>query len=502
MKHSPRSRRRTPSSRWRAILRLQAHDPTASTTVRDSGEAMPATSRTRSSALALAVRASARAGSPTSARAPAGRASRWPRRCRTRTWRWSRARSGTAGTSSARSRSPGLANVHRRQRARRGVAEGLRRPRPRHGPCARGAAGDPRVRGAAARRRRARRGLEGRGVGDEAPPARPPPRSWASSAGAVAVTPYPGARDHTLHVFCKIAPTPERFPRRPGMATKRPLQSAFHVKRLAGGMGQAFLGLPYDWRDRPARVRDESGTAPRSSCRRRSAGATAEPARVARRQPVRSLTQRLSLRGVSRETSPQPRAVRPTAPLASGSAWAPSTRSRIRRAGSARRPPRSTWPRASPPPATRRSWSTWIRRATRPSGSASRATHGPGVYDVLAGDVEARDAVRPTGVEHLSILVSTPDLAGATMELPRLPGSETPPARRAGAAARRLRVHPARLPAVARAADRQRPGRRRARDRAGPDRVLRARGPGRAAGHAVADPARAQPAADRRRACC
>src|SRR3954469_16795766 len=49
---------------------------------------------------------------------------------------------------------------------------------------------------------------------------------------------------------------------------------------------------------------------------------------------------------------------------------------------------------------------------------------GPGVYDVLAGDVDARDAVRPTGVERLSILVSTPDLAGATMELPRLPGSE------------------------------------------------------------------------------
>ena len=38
-----------------------------------------------------------------------------------------------------------------------------------------------------------------------------------------AVFPYAGARDHTLHVFCKIAPTPERFPRRPGMATKRPL---------------------------------------------------------------------------------------------------------------------------------------------------------------------------------------------------------------------------------------------------------------------------------------
>jgi 16S rRNA (guanine527-N7)-methyltransferase len=39
----------------------------------------------------------------------------------------------------------------------------------------------------------------------------------------VAVAPFPGARDHTLHSFRKIAPTPSRFPRRPGMATKRPL---------------------------------------------------------------------------------------------------------------------------------------------------------------------------------------------------------------------------------------------------------------------------------------
>jgi 16S rRNA (guanine527-N7)-methyltransferase len=37
------------------------------------------------------------------------------------------------------------------------------------------------------------------------------------------VEPYPGARDHSLHVFRKIAPTPARFPRRPGMAVKRPL---------------------------------------------------------------------------------------------------------------------------------------------------------------------------------------------------------------------------------------------------------------------------------------
>src|SRR4051812_6153386 len=49
---------------------------------------------------------------------------------------------------------------------------------------------------------------------------------------------------------------------------------------------------------------------------------------------------------------------------------------------------------------------------------------GPGVYDILAGDVAARDAVRTTDIERLSILVSNPDLAGATMELPRLAGSE------------------------------------------------------------------------------
>ena len=39
----------------------------------------------------------------------------------------------------------------------------------------------------------------------------------------LSVVPFPGARDHTLHAFRKIAPTPSRFPRRPGMASKRPL---------------------------------------------------------------------------------------------------------------------------------------------------------------------------------------------------------------------------------------------------------------------------------------
>jgi 16S rRNA (guanine527-N7)-methyltransferase len=37
------------------------------------------------------------------------------------------------------------------------------------------------------------------------------------------VEPFEGARDRHLHVYRKISPTPERFPRRAGMAVKRPL---------------------------------------------------------------------------------------------------------------------------------------------------------------------------------------------------------------------------------------------------------------------------------------
>jgi chromosome partitioning protein len=48
----------------------------------------------------------------------------------------------------------------------------------------------------------------------------------------------------------------------------------------------------------------------------------------------------------------------------------------------------------------------------------------PGLYEVLTDNLPAEEAVRQTGVEGLSILASTPDLAGATMELPRVAGSE------------------------------------------------------------------------------
>lgn len=39
-----------------------------------------------------------------------------------------------------------------------------------------------------------------------------------------AAVPYPGSRDRHLHRFDKITDTPARFPRRPGMARKRPLR--------------------------------------------------------------------------------------------------------------------------------------------------------------------------------------------------------------------------------------------------------------------------------------
>jgi chromosome partitioning protein len=55
---------------------------------------------------------------------------------------------------------------------------------------------------------------------------------------------------------------------------------------------------------------------------------------------------------------------------------------------------------------------------------ASRNGGTRGLYEVLTGDATAEDAIRPTQVDRLSLLASTPDLAGATMELPRLPGSE------------------------------------------------------------------------------
>jgi 16S rRNA (guanine527-N7)-methyltransferase len=54
----------------------------------------------------------------------------------------------------------------------------------------------------------------GRGAADEV---------GLSLEDVLPVSPFPGARDRHLYVFRKVAATPERFPRRAGMAAKRPL---------------------------------------------------------------------------------------------------------------------------------------------------------------------------------------------------------------------------------------------------------------------------------------
>src|SRR3954454_8371532 len=49
----------------------------------------------------------------------------------------------------------------------------------------------------------------------------------------------------------------------------------------------------------------------------------------------------------------------------------------------------------------------------------------PNVYDVLAGTAAIADAVTETGIANLALVPAHPNLAGASVELPRQPGSET-----------------------------------------------------------------------------
>jgi chromosome partitioning protein len=60
--------------------------------------------------------------------------------------------------------------------------------------------------------------------------------------------------------------------------------------------------------------------------------------------------------------------------------------------------------------------------ATLGLGVDKRTT--PTVYDALLDDLPLADAVHPTSIERLGLIPAGPDLAGANVELPRLPGSE------------------------------------------------------------------------------
>ena len=61
---------------------------------------------------------------------------------------------------------------------------------------------------------------------DEAAGARAAAELGLEPRAVTRVEPYPGALHRHLHLMRKIAPTPDRFPRRPGMARKRPLGGA------------------------------------------------------------------------------------------------------------------------------------------------------------------------------------------------------------------------------------------------------------------------------------
>jgi chromosome partitioning protein len=49
----------------------------------------------------------------------------------------------------------------------------------------------------------------------------------------------------------------------------------------------------------------------------------------------------------------------------------------------------------------------------------------PTIYEVLIDSAPLEDAIVATEVEHLALVPASPDLAGATVELPRIAGSET-----------------------------------------------------------------------------
>ncbi|MEI2702505.1 MAG: ParA family protein [Baekduia sp.] len=57
-------------------------------------------------------------------------------------------------------------------------------------------------------------------------------------------------------------------------------------------------------------------------------------------------------------------------------------------------------------------------------GLGQSKDHKPGVYEVLCGEASASEAIVPTGIDRLSLLPASPDLAGANVELPRTAGSE------------------------------------------------------------------------------
>ena len=113
--------------------------------------------------------------------------------------------------------------------------------------------------------------------------------------------------------------------------------------------------------------------------------------------------------------------------------------------------------------------------ATTGLGVNARELEGS-VYDVIMNDAPVEDCVEPTSLKHLFVVPATIDLAGAEIELVPAFSRELKLRRALARDPRRLRLHHHRLPAVARAAHRQRTRRGGRCRRPDPVRVLRARG--------------------------
>jgi 16S rRNA (guanine527-N7)-methyltransferase len=58
---------------------------------------------------------------------------------------------------------------------------------------------------------------------DEAAAAQAAQQLGLGSARVQPVTPFQGSKQHHLHVYSKLMPTPPKYPRRAGMAVKRPI---------------------------------------------------------------------------------------------------------------------------------------------------------------------------------------------------------------------------------------------------------------------------------------
>ena len=236
-------------------------------------------------------------------------------------------------------------------------------------------------------------------------------------------------------------------------------------------------------------MRARSGRSGETVRPRARAVSASGPATSSRRSMVRPRTR------MYENPAPRPRfRLRPglSSPLR---LWRLSMRWQTRRAAWGRPRPPSTWPPASPRPVTRTLLVDLDPQCNATVALGMPKDLEPNTYTCLLGRRRDRrrraaDRDRPP----VRRLPSTPDLAGATVELPRLDSSEQ--RLREALAPVRSAVRPdrPRLPALARAAVGQRAGRRRPRARPRAGRVPGARGPRPVPRHARADPARAEPA--------